>query len=107
MDKQDLALDFFWNRYIERAMWFFREKSGKFQELVIDVQKIKIDERTPDDYIVCMSCGSFLSKKHCNNCSELLESQNKGSIYFVVDHFEEQDYIIKIFEKHGNDGDRN
>ena len=109
MDTKKQALEFFWNRYIERAMWFFREKSGKFQELVINIQKIKIDERTPEKDIICISCGSYLSDKYCNYCSDLLDLEEKGSIYFVVDHFEEQDYIIKIFERDNveNDGNRN
>ena len=99
MDKEPQALDFFWNKYIERAMWFFRTKSGKFQELVIEIEKLKIDDRTQDTNIVCNSCGSFLSEKYCRHCSELLEAHLRGSIYFVVDHFEEQDYIIKFFER--------
>ena len=68
-----------------------------FVDLVLSVEKIKVDKSIEGPKYICQACGSHLSEKRCKNCYNLMMGHNLGMVYFVVDHFNGQDYSVVFY----------
>ena len=94
MENKSPAFRFFWERHEERALSKLKKNPEGTVELALMADCFKVDKSVKDPKYICHTCGSHLAKRHCKNCSDLMEGHNNGSIYFVVDHFNGDDYNV-------------
>ena len=87
---------FFWKRYEDRAFSKLDGKEGVSQ-LKLFSQKIRISKFPGRPQHLCMVCGSHLRRRHCNNCTDLLDLHEKNKLYFVIDHFKGDNYKVIFF----------
>ena len=85
---------FFWKRHKERALVNLKEAPVGTVNISLRVDKFKIDKSIENPKCICQACGGHLPKGFCENCTEFMQMHNLGWVYFVVDHFEGDDYTV-------------
>ena len=111
-DKKDLCTElvpernFFWERYIDRAMSnmksLIRPKCLQKVDvgfcgdvnMSIGILEIPIKRTVSNPKFVCMWCGSQLETLECESCYTFIIGHKKGWCYFVIDHFQGKDYSV-------------
>ena len=98
--------DFFWEKYVDRAMsklkHFIRPQCLQKVDvgfcgdvnMSMGIAEIQINRTTPNPTCVCMWCGSKLETSECETCYSLIVGHKKGWCYFVIDHFQGKDYSV-------------
>ena len=107
MENETPEFRFFWERHEERALSKLKKNPEGPVELTLAVNRFKVDKSVKDPLYICHTCGSYLTKKYCKNCSDLMESHNKGSVYFVVEHFNGDDYKVVFWISKDLDDQKN
>ena len=97
---------FFWDRYIDRALSrlansfdphkFQRVDTGFCGDANISmfITEIEVNRSVPDPVCLCRSCGSGLESSECPTCYTMLVGQKLGWCYFIIEHFNGQDYAV-------------
>ena len=95
------AFKFFWKSNEERA---FAKLDGTESSVytTLAVNQIKVDKSIKNPIHLCQICGSHLPERFCKNCTELNMLDDMNLVYFVVDHFEGDDYtVVFLVNKEG------
>ena len=101
---------FFHDRHIDRALSKLQKSFSQGFKSVKDglagvanvrmaAEKIKVNRSNKDAKYLCLSCGNALRDKECENCFVFSVGNKMGWCYFVIDHFEGDDYKV-IFCNH-------
>ena len=108
--KKDPEYQFFWDRHVDRAlsklMNSFSNDLEKVEggakgdvNITMSVERIKINKSSEGVLGLCLSCGSTLTERECENCFTMMIGHKMGWCYFVIDHFRGKDYSVVFYNE--------